>query len=258
MGGVFSKVNGIARNRLVKLDAATGAVDQDFNANFSGGTVWDLKVWYGPNGSTPMLVVGRSIGKKLIALGSVTGKSTGYFDLGIDDPIPNAWGGVAIYKLAINPAGSQWLDNPNGLASQDGGGAARRLGLDAINPTTGDLCSGIRRRPPRPVASGSDLTASASTMNSTEASPSRRCLDQAAGRKQARQPAVFRPPVAAVIGRAPHIPVTGWTGLNALVQTSAVGPRSAPRSAMVSLGLVATSSDPECNTRSILLVPICR
>ena len=31
----------------------------------------------------------------------------------------------------------QWLDNPFGFASQDGGGAARRLGIGAINPTTG-------------------------------------------------------------------------------------------------------------------------
>ncbi len=31
----------------------------------------------------------------------------------------------------------QWLDNPFGFASRDGGGAARRLGIGAINPTTG-------------------------------------------------------------------------------------------------------------------------
>ncbi|HEX6149840.1 MAG TPA: PKD domain containing protein, partial [Nocardioides sp.] len=31
----------------------------------------------------------------------------------------------------------QWLDNPFGWASRDGGGAARRLGIGAIDPQTG-------------------------------------------------------------------------------------------------------------------------
>ena len=113
IGGQFTSVNGIARNRLVKINATTGEVDLAFDAKFTGGIIYDLQMWGGPNGSTPMLVVGGTLGKKLIALNPATGANTRYFDLGITDPIPNAWGGVAIYSFAINPAGTKLVATGN-------------------------------------------------------------------------------------------------------------------------------------------------
>jgi hypothetical protein len=114
VGGEFSTVNGISRNRLVKINANTGAVDLTFNAGFAGGIVRDLKMWNGPNGSTPMLIVGGTMGKKLYALNPTTGANTGYFNnFTIADAIPNAWGGVAIYKMALNPAGTKLVATGN-------------------------------------------------------------------------------------------------------------------------------------------------
>jgi hypothetical protein len=113
VGGEFSTVNGISRRRLVKLDAATGAVDTSFNAGFSGGIVWDLQMWNGPGSSTPMLVVGGSMSTKLVGLNPTTGVNTGYFNLGIADPLPGAWGGVAVYKMAIDPAGTKLVATGN-------------------------------------------------------------------------------------------------------------------------------------------------
>jgi hypothetical protein len=56
----------------------------------------------------------------------------------------NYTGGDSVW--AVSDTGSavyaqghfQWLDNPFGFASRDGGGAARRLGIGAIDPVTGD------------------------------------------------------------------------------------------------------------------------
>ena len=69
----------------------------------------------------------------------------GRFSLG--NPNAPQWinytGGDSVW--AVSDTGSavytqghfQWLDNPFGWASRDGGGAARRLGIGAINPQTG-------------------------------------------------------------------------------------------------------------------------
>jgi hypothetical protein len=47
------------------------------------------------------------MGKKLIGLNPVTGGETSYFNLAITDAIPNARGGVAVYKIAISPDGTK-------------------------------------------------------------------------------------------------------------------------------------------------------
>jgi hypothetical protein len=108
VGGQFTTVNGITRPRLVKINATTGAVDTNFNAGFKGGIVWDLKIWEGPGGSSPMLVVAGSMGKKLMALNLTTGAKLSYFNnLTVADPLPNAWGGVALYNIAISPDGTK-------------------------------------------------------------------------------------------------------------------------------------------------------
>jgi hypothetical protein len=107
VGGDFTSVNGMARAKLVKINPITGAVDTRFNPGFRSGVVWDLRIWNGPQGTTPMLVVAGSVGNKLTALNPATGATLPYFNLGITDAIPNARGGVAVYKIAINSAGTR-------------------------------------------------------------------------------------------------------------------------------------------------------
>jgi hypothetical protein len=72
------------------------------NARFPDGIVWSLQMWNGPSGDTPMLIVGGSMGKKLMAVDPVTGADTDYIDLAIADSIPNARGGVGVNHFAIN------------------------------------------------------------------------------------------------------------------------------------------------------------
>lgn len=113
VGGTFSSVNGISRRRLVKINADTGAVDQAFNAKFPGGIVWDLKMWNGPGGATPMLIVAGSITNNLIALDPTTGANTNYFNLGIGGAIPGAVGPVSVNDIAINPDGTKLVATGN-------------------------------------------------------------------------------------------------------------------------------------------------
>jgi hypothetical protein len=106
VAGEFTTVNGLMRPAVVKLDAATGAVDLAFNAGFQGGIARDLLIWNGPDGGTPMLIVTGNMGRKLYALDPDTGANTGYLNsIRIRDAIPGAWGGVSVYRVAINPAG---------------------------------------------------------------------------------------------------------------------------------------------------------
>ena len=113
VGGDFTTVNGLARRSLVKINARTGKVEARFNAGFAGGTVWDLEIWRGRDGKTPMLIVAGSMGRKLMALDLRTGAELDYFRLGISNAIPNAWGGVAVYNIAINPAGTKIVATGN-------------------------------------------------------------------------------------------------------------------------------------------------
>ncbi|QZY29304.1 hypothetical protein [Nocardioides coralli] len=81
------------------------------------------------------------------------------FDMN-DDSQPqwiNYTGGDSLWSVSVTGAAVyvqghfQWLDNPFGWASMDGGGAARRLGIGAIHPTTGDA---LAWDPPKRAAIG--------------------------------------------------------------------------------------------------------
>ncbi len=132
VGGEFTTVNGIIRRRLVKLDAATGAVDTAFNAKFQGAIVWDLQMWQGPGGN-PMLVVAGSMTRRLVGLDPNTGADTGYFNLGIADPVPNAWGSLAVNNFAINPAGTKLVATGN-FMTVSGQSRARLFVADLTGP----------------------------------------------------------------------------------------------------------------------------
>jgi hypothetical protein len=107
VGGEFTTVNGIGRRGLVKIDALTGAVDLAFNPPWASGKVNTLKVW------NNHLIAGGGFSGKLRALNLNTGANTGFINLGITGAIPNAWGNVAVYKIAIDPAGSRLVATGN-------------------------------------------------------------------------------------------------------------------------------------------------
>ncbi|MBA2767852.1 MAG: delta-60 repeat domain-containing protein [Sporichthyaceae bacterium] len=107
VGGDFTTVNGVSRPGLAKLDPLTGAVDTGFQAPFKGGRVNEIELLGN------RLIVGGSAGTKLMALNPTTGKNTFTLTLPITEAIPLAWGGVAVYDFAINPAGTQLVATGN-------------------------------------------------------------------------------------------------------------------------------------------------
>ena len=101
LGGSFSQVNGIARRGLVKLDAATGAVDPSFNPVIRWGNITEIRLVGG------RLIVGGTFPKKLAALDPATGADTGYINLGISGSVASSAGATNIYRFAVNPAGNR-------------------------------------------------------------------------------------------------------------------------------------------------------
>jgi hypothetical protein len=102
VGGEFKTIDGVSRVGLAKLDPTTGTVDPTFNARFRVGRVNEIQLL--GTGPTAKLIVGGGMPGKLIALDPTTGRNTGYLQLPISDPIPNAWGGVSVYNFAIDNA----------------------------------------------------------------------------------------------------------------------------------------------------------
>ncbi len=131
VGGDFRTVNGVTRPALVKLNATTGAVDTAFKAPFTGGRIDQIK-W-----RSGRLIVGGSAGKKLLALDPATGADTGYLNLAITDPIPNAWGTVSVYDFAIDPAGTRLVATGN-FQKVNGQVRTRAFMVD-LGTTTGSL-----------------------------------------------------------------------------------------------------------------------
>jgi hypothetical protein len=152
--GNFRQVAGQARSRL-------------FVANLSGAQA-TLDPWYYPRFASPC---SSTHPRRIAYLQGVDFSPTGsHFSVAATGQIPrpgdrfetvcdgigrfamsddsqpqwiNYTGGDSVWSVsdtgsAVYAQGHfQWLDNPFGFASRDGGGAARRLGIGAINPTTG-------------------------------------------------------------------------------------------------------------------------
>jgi hypothetical protein len=100
VGGTFHTVNGVARPRLVKLNATTGVVDTAFNAQLSG-QVEDLQLVNG------RLIVGGKFAKRLQAVNPATGADTGYINLPISGTVDTNAGATDIYRFAVDPAGTR-------------------------------------------------------------------------------------------------------------------------------------------------------
>jgi hypothetical protein len=107
VGGEFTTVNGIERRGLVKIDALTGAVDLAFNPPWATGKVNTLRVW------NNRLIAGGGFSGKLRALNLNTGANTGFINLGITNAIPDAWGGVSVYDIAISPDNTKLIATGN-------------------------------------------------------------------------------------------------------------------------------------------------
>ena len=116
IGGKFTTVNGIARPRLVKVDATTGVVDQTFNANIKSGQVSELAMVNG------RLIVGGSFAKKLMALNPGTGADTGYINLPITGTVGTGAGATEVLRFSVDPSGTHLVAVGNFTSV---GGAAR-------------------------------------------------------------------------------------------------------------------------------------
>jgi hypothetical protein len=100
VGGTFHTVNGVARPRLVKLNATTGAVDTAFDAHVTG-QVEDVQLVNG------RLIIGGKFAKRLQAVNPATGADTGYINLPISGTVDTNAGPTDIYRFAVNPAGTR-------------------------------------------------------------------------------------------------------------------------------------------------------
>lgn len=101
VGGDFKTVNGVARKKLVKLDAVTGEVDQTFKPSIKSGNVTEIRLVSG------RLLVGGKLPGRLLALDPDTGADTGYIGLPITGSVADNAGPTKVYKFAVNPAGTR-------------------------------------------------------------------------------------------------------------------------------------------------------
>ncbi len=124
IGGDFTIVNGVARNRLARLDLTTGAVNLTFKAG-AGGIVRDLAVVGGK------LYVGgefNNVDNAVRHHAAAVNTTNGGLDPSFD---PNVSGKVL--AVAVNPAGTKVYLGGNFLTV---GGVARQ-NLAEVNPVTG-------------------------------------------------------------------------------------------------------------------------
>lgn len=101
VGGDFKTVNGVARKKLVKLDAVTGEVDQAFKPVITSGNVTEVRLVDG------RLIIGGKFPGSLLALDPDTGADTGYIDVPITGRVADNAGPTKVYKFAVNPAGTR-------------------------------------------------------------------------------------------------------------------------------------------------------
>jgi hypothetical protein len=114
VGGSFTSVSGVTRRALVKLNASTGAVDQNFNAAIPSGQVSEIRLVNG------RLLVSGTFPKRLVALDPATGRDTGYINVPISGSVASNAGATEVYKFAVNPTGTRLvgLGNFTSVAGQ--------------------------------------------------------------------------------------------------------------------------------------------
>jgi hypothetical protein len=101
IGGAFTKVNGVSRHGLAKLNPRTGAVDRHFRSPFDKGRVTDLALVDG------RLIAGGTFPRKLIALRPDTGAVTNYLRLSISGALSGSSSRAGVFRFAVDPSGSR-------------------------------------------------------------------------------------------------------------------------------------------------------
>ena len=153
--GNFMRVAGQARSRLfvANISGAQATLDPWYYDRFASPCATDHPrriaqlhgVDFSPTGSHFSVAATGQIPRPGDRFETVC-DAVGRFAMN-DDSQPqwiNYTGGDSVWAVADTGAAVytqghfQWLDNPFGSASNDGGGAARRLGIGAIDPDTGD------------------------------------------------------------------------------------------------------------------------
>ncbi len=104
VGGNFTRINGVRRQGLAKLNPVTGAVRRHFRPGFQTGQVSDIQLFHG------RLIVAGSFGKQLVALNPRTGANTGYVRMHISGRVTNRFGNAnsgptEVSRFAISPGG---------------------------------------------------------------------------------------------------------------------------------------------------------
>ncbi|MBA2444747.1 MAG: delta-60 repeat domain-containing protein [Nocardioidaceae bacterium] len=121
VGGEFRTVDGVARPRLVKLDATTGARDPSFNPTaITGGRVSEIRLVNG------RLLVGGMFEDKLLALDPLTGADTGYINVDIAGQLRLTTTKTEVYRFAVNPRGTRLVAVGNFISVD---GEIRRRGF---------------------------------------------------------------------------------------------------------------------------------
>jgi hypothetical protein len=95
VGGDFTRVNGVQRRGIARINATTGAVDAGFNARLDG-RVTEIRLV----GSR--LLVGGSFTRRLLALNPETGADTGYIGVRITGTRGAAGTRGDVYRFAVN------------------------------------------------------------------------------------------------------------------------------------------------------------
>ncbi len=152
--GNFMRVAGQARSRLfvANISGAQATLDPWYYPRFASpcSSTHPRRIAYlqgvdfSPNGQYFSVAATGQISRPGDRFETVC-DGIGRFSMSNDDAPQwiNYTGGDSVWAVSDTGAAVyaqghfQWLDNPFGWASRDGGGAARRLGIGAINPATG-------------------------------------------------------------------------------------------------------------------------
>jgi hypothetical protein len=133
IGGAFTKVNGVSRQGVAKLNPRTGAVDRSFRSPFDQGRVTDLALVHG------RLIAGGTFPRKLIALKPDTGRITRYLRLKIGGALRGSSSKAGVFRFAVNSAGSRLVAVGN-FTHVDGKRRARAFMLK-LGARSGSLSS---------------------------------------------------------------------------------------------------------------------
>ena len=132
VGGYFSRVNGVYRRGIAKIDPVSGEVVRAFNARLKG-PVQEIRLTNG------RLIVGGKFPQRLLALDPDTGADTGYIDIDIEGSVASNAGKTDVYRFAVDPSGTRLVAIGN-FTTVNGQAQSRAFMLD-LNADSASLSS---------------------------------------------------------------------------------------------------------------------